>query len=150
MSDKAVVIMFDNQSAAYDAAYALKDAESDDADFHVEAGTMIAKDGKGNIEFLKEKDRPLWGTITGTLVGALVGLIGGPAGSVAGAVVGATAGIGGDAVSGAIDEDFVSAVTADLYPGTTAIIMEVEEDSTAAIDAIAARFNGRVRRQVVD
>ncbi|UFN48317.1 DUF1269 domain-containing protein [Roseomonas sp. OT10] len=80
----------------------------------------------------------------------MLGLIGGPAGVAAGAVIGATAGLGGDAVSGAVDEDFASEVTADLNPGTAGIILEVDEVSMAPIDAIVARFHGRVHRRVIE
>lgn len=46
-----------------------------------------------------------------------------------------------------LDSDFVDLVTADMRPGTTAIIVEANEGSTRTVDDIVALGSGHVYRQ---
>src|SRR5262245_56186998 len=110
--------------------------ESGAVDFKPKAGVMIAKDRLGNVSLLEAKGRPLFGTALGTTAGALIGLIGGAPGAAIGAALGATSGLGSDAITAALDEDFVDSVSADMVPGATAIIVEADEKSTRPVDEI--------------
>src|SRR5262247_846093 len=119
MSDQIIVATFNNTNAAYDAATAMKKLKDKGVvDFKPKAGVMVKKDDKGNLSLLESKDRPLWGTAIGTVAGALIGLIAGAPGAALGAALGATSGLTGDAVMGALDEDFVESVTQEMRPGT--------------------------------
>src|SRR5262245_7172845 len=148
MSDQIIVATFSNSNAAYDAAKALKAlTDKGVADFKPKAGVMVKKDDLGNVSVLESKDRPLWGTGVGTAAGALIGLIGGAPGAALGAALGATYGMTGDAVMASLDDDFVSSVTHDMHPGTTAIIVEADEKSTRPLDDIVRLGGGHVYRQ---
>jgi hypothetical protein len=46
-----------------------------------------------------------------------------------------------------VDSDFIDDVTSELRPGTTAIIVEANEESTRAVDDIVALGGGHVYRQ---
>src|SRR5580765_2648607 len=121
MSDQIIVATFPNSNAAYDAATAIKALKDKGlVDFKPKAGVMIKKDDRGNLALLEGKGRPLWGTMVGTISGALIGLIGGAPGAAVGAALGATTGLSGDAISAALDSDFVDAVSKDMMPGMTA------------------------------
>jgi len=148
MTDRVIVATFNNSNSAYDAASALKKLkDTGSVDFKLTTGVMIAKDDRGNVQILEQKDRPLWGTGVGTISGALIGLIGGAPGAAIGAAIGATAGLTGDAVMASLDSDFVDSVTHDMKPGMTAIVVEADEKSTSPVDDIVAKKGGHVYRQ---
>jgi len=148
MSDQIIVATFNDSNAAYDAASALKALkEKGVTDFKHKAGVMVKKDDKGNLSLLESKERPLWGTGIGTLGGALIGLIGGAPGAAIGAAIGAMSGLTGDAVTDALDSDFVDTVTTEMRPGMTAIIVEADEKSTRPVDDVVKLSGGHVYRQ---
>jgi uncharacterized membrane protein len=148
MTDRVIVATFNDSNSAYDAASALKKLKDDGSvDFKLKTGVMIAKDDRGNVRLLEEKNRPLWGTGVGTVSGALIGLIGGAPGAAIGAAIGATAGLTGDAVMASLDSDFVDSVTNEMKPGMTALVVEADEKNTRPVDDIVARKGGHVYRQ---
>ena len=148
MADQIIVATFTNTNAAYDAASALKALKDKGiTDFKPRAGVMVKKDDKGNLSLLESKERPLWGTGIGTLGGALIGLIGGAPGAAIGAAIGAMSGLTGDAVTDALDSDFVDSVAKEMRPGVTAIIVEADEKSTRPVDDIVKLGGGHVYRQ---
>jgi uncharacterized membrane protein len=147
MSDRAIIAVFNSSSSAYDAATAIRSLADDKLiDFKVSSGAMFKKDEKGNVVPLEEKDRHLWGTMGGAVAGGLIGALAGPAGAAAGAAIGATAGLTGDAVVASLDTGFVDQVSQELNPGDTAVVVEANEGSTAAVDNIVRLNGGRVYR----
>ncbi|HEU5255196.1 MAG TPA: DUF1269 domain-containing protein [Vicinamibacterales bacterium] len=148
MSDQIIVATFTNTNAAYDAASALKALKDKGVtDFKPKAGVIVKKDDKGNLSLLESKERPLWGTGIGTASGALIGLIGGAPGAAIGAAIGAMSGLTADSVTDALDSDFVTSVTQEMRPGTTAIIVEADERSTRPVDDVVKLSGGHVYRQ---
>jgi len=148
MADRIIVATFNNSNAAYDAASAIKNLKDAGIDqFKLKAGVMVAKDELGNVSVLEGRDRTLLGTIVGTTAGALIGLLGGAPGAAVGATLGATTGLTGDTIIASLDSDFVDDVTAQMKPGTTAVIVEADEGSTRPVDDIVARNGGSVYRQ---
>jgi uncharacterized membrane protein len=148
MTDRIIVATFNDSNSAYDAASAIKALKDDEiVDFKLKTGVMIAKDDRGNVSLLENKDRHLLGTAVGTVTGALIGLMGGAPGAALGAALGATTGLGGDAIMAGLDSDFVDSVTTDLRPGMTAIVVEADEKSTRPVDDIVALHKGHVYRQ---
>jgi len=148
MSDQIIVATFSDTNAAYDAASALKALKDKGVtDFKPKAGVMVKKDDRGNLSLLESKERPLWGTGIGTVTGALIGLIGGAPGAAMGAAIGAMSGVTGDAITSALDDDFVESVTSEMRPGMTAIIVEADEKSTRPVDDVVKLGGGHVYRQ---
>jgi uncharacterized membrane protein len=148
MADRIIVATFNNSNAAYDAASAIKNLKDAGIDqFNLKAGVMVAKDELGNVSLLEDRDRTLLGTIVGTTAGALIGLLGGAPGAAVGATLGATTGLTGDTIIASLDSDFVDSVTAQMKPGTTAVIVEADEGSTRPVDDIVALNGGSVYRQ---
>jgi uncharacterized membrane protein len=148
MTNRIIVATFNNTNSAYDAASAIKNLkDSNVTQFKLKAGVMVKKDDRGNVSLVEDRERPLLGTAVGTAAGALIGLIAGAPGAALGAALGATAGLGGDAVMAALDSDFIDTVTAEMRPGTTAIVVEADEGSTRAVDDIVTLGGGHVFRQ---
>jgi uncharacterized membrane protein len=148
MTDRIIVATFNDTNRAYDAVSALKGLkDAGMADIKVKAGVMIKKDDRGSVTLLESQERPLFGTGVGVASGALIGLIGGAPGAALGAALGATAGLTGDAVTGALDVDFVDMVTSEMRPGMTAVIVEADEKSTRPVDDIVSASKGHVYRQ---
>jgi uncharacterized membrane protein len=97
------------------------------------------------------------------VVAAVLGAMLGPAATAAATAAGAaasaaTAGaavgaVGGGAMGSLVDltelglnTEFIDEVTTQLYPGDTALIVEVSEGSTEPTDRIVSRYGGRIYR----
>jgi uncharacterized membrane protein len=160
MARDVIIATFENRNQAYEAA---RDIDRlDDSVIHVQSGAIVEKDMLGNVTWLDSKGLASpWGTIGGStggaLLGALVGTLAGPAGTMTGAQVGAaaaaTGGLLGGTVGATIDiadaglkEDYIAAVTGRLLPGHAALVAEVEEYSTQAVDEAVWRHSGVVFR----
>ncbi len=160
MARDVIIATFENRNQAYDAARAID--KLDDSVIQVEAGAIVEKDMLGNVTWLDTKDLTgPWGTIGGAtggaLLGALVGTLAGPAGTMTGAQVGAAAAATGSVLGGTmgatidlantgLKEDYIDAVTGRLLPGHAALVAEVDEYSTQAVDEAVWRAGGVVFR----
>lgn len=145
--DKMIVTVFDNEAAAYEGSHALQ-ALHDNGDIVLYGMAVINKDAH-NVVTIKKADGPApWGTVGGLAVGAVVGLLGGPAGVVLGAATGALVGTLGDLGNAGVGADYVDEVSAQLLPGTTAVVAEVDEEWRAPVDARMAALGGRVYRRI--
>jgi uncharacterized membrane protein len=160
MARDVIIATFGNRNQAYAAA---RDIDKlDDNVIHVEAGAIVEKDMLGNVTWLDSRDLTgPWGTIGGAtggaLLGALVGTLAGPAGTLTGAQVGAAAAATGSVLGGTmgatidladtgLKEDYIDAVTGRLLPGHAALVAEVDEYSTQAVDEAVWRNGGVVFR----
>jgi uncharacterized membrane protein len=145
MARRAVTAVFTNQNQAYDAASEIKKLEGEGV--RISQAAVVTKDSKGNVRVPDTKgDEIPWGTLGGPIVGGLIGLIAGPAGAAIGAGTGLFAGWTGDMVRLGMDEDVVRSVAAEVNPGDTAIVAEIEEGSTEPVDRIVASHGGRIYR----
>ena len=162
MADRVIVAVFTTQNHAYDAARQMQNLDEDEI-VRIKRGAIATKDDKGNLAIPDSKGvGTAWGLLGGGLIGGLLGAMLGPVGvaagaaasaAAAGAVLGATS---GGTVGALVDlgmfgmsEDFIDDVSTQLNPGETALIAEVEEDSTESIDQIVALYGGRVYRSEV-
>src|SRR5262249_29251440 len=121
---------------------------------------IATKDAKGNLTIPDSKHvGSAWGLLGGGLIGGLLGAILGPVGIAAGAAAsaaaaGAAPGAGTRWSRGglarptqfALNEEFVDEVTAQIYPGDTALIVEVDEGSTEPTDRVVSQYGGRIYR----
>jgi uncharacterized membrane protein len=161
MADRAVIAVFDTQNQAYAAAADLQRL-GDDGTIAIKRGAIVTKDAKGTLTIPDSRDVGApWGLLGGGLMGGLLGALLGPAGAAAGVAAGTAAAAGaavgaatGAAVGGSADlvalglnEGFIDDVSADLDPGHTALIAEVDEGSTEPVDRAVQRHAGRVHRQ---
>ena len=158
MANRVIVAVFDTQNQAYDAAYRMQRLD-DDGIIKVKRGAIATKDAKGNLTIPDSKHvGSAWGLLGGGLIGGLLGAMLGPVGVAAGAASAAAAGaavgaVTGSGVGGVVDltefglnEDFIDEVTTQLYPGYTALIVEVDEGSTEPTDRAVSQYGGRIYR----
>ena len=159
MANRVIVAVFGTQNQAYDAAARMQRLDEDGI-IKVKRGAIATKDAKGNLTIPDSKHvGSAWGLLGGGLIGGLLGAMLGPVGVAAGAaasaaVATAAAGaVGGSAVGAVIDltelglrEDFIDDVSTQLYPGETALIVEVEEGSTEPTDRAVSQYGGRIYR----
>src|SRR5271165_5854691 len=131
--DKQLVIVVQNEMAAYDVVKALK-ALDDEGSIELYSSTVLVKAADGSLSVKDSRDlRGPWGTVLGLSTGALIGLLAGPLGAAVGAAVGGAAGLGGDLAYSGFVGDFVQDVAAGLAPGGHAVVASVWEDWTVPV-----------------
>jgi uncharacterized membrane protein len=161
MARNVVVATFGSLNQAHDAARDVGHLSNDVAD--VMNAAIVEKDRLGNTRVLDTTSRggpsgAAVGAAGGALVGALAGLLAGPVaaaaavgsamatGAATGALGGGAVGAVLDATNQALNDDVLDQVGAWLKPGRWALVMEIEEDSTAAVDEVVLRHTGVVHR----
>src|SRR6266511_1992575 len=122
MADRVIVAVFASQNQAYDAARYVQNLDKDGI-IQLKRGAIASKDAKGNLTIPDTKG----------------------VGAASGGILGGTVDLGEFGLS----EDFIDDVSNQLNPGETALIAEVDEDSTESIDRIVALHGGRVYRSEV-
>jgi len=151
--DKMLVVVFSNESAAYEGSKALS-ALDEEGSIVLYANAVIAKDAAGKVAVKQEADKGPLGTTVGLLTGTLVGLIGGPVGAAVGAYVGSVGGGMFDLTRAGVASDFVDEVARSLKPGKVAVVAEFNEEWVTPVDTRMEALGGevlrRARTEVVD
>lgn len=146
--DRMVVVVFDHETKAYQGKSALRHLD-DEGSIALYASAVILKHADGSVSVKDEAVAPPLGTLVGTPAGALIGLLGGPAGVAFGASAGLLAGGLVDLDNARVGEDFVEDVSRALAPNKVALIAEVDEDWTAALDTRMDLLGGIVFRRAL-
>ncbi len=153
MMDKILVIIFDNESKAYEGSRALQELQHEGS-IHLYTKAVIIRDAGGKVEVMELSDKGPQGTAVGLLTGSLVGLLGGPVGLLIGAGAGTVGGSLFDLVSMGLGEDFLYEVGESLRPGKSAVVAEVWERWVLPVDTRMEALGGvvfrRVRRDILD
>jgi uncharacterized membrane protein len=151
--DKMLVVVFPNESAAYEGNKALS-ALDQEGSIVLYASSVIAKDASGHVTTKQEADEGPLGTTVGLLTGTLIGMIAGPAGALAGAYVGTLGGGMFDLTRAGVAVDFVDEVAGSLKPGKVAVVAEINEEWVTPVDTRMEALGGevlrRARTEVVD
>lgn len=146
--DRMVVVVFDNESKAYEGKKALLRLGAEGS-IAVYAHAVLAKHADGTVS-VKQGDEPgPIGTLVGTSLGSLIGLLGGPAGLAIGATAGFTGGAIFDLNNVRIGEDFLDDVTKTLTPNKVAVVAEINEDWTTPLDTRMEAIGGSVFRRAL-
>lgn len=144
--NKFVVAIFQTEAQAYEGRRAMQDLQAEGSlVLYGMAVLTKAADGKVAVEEMAEK-APVH-TGLGALIGGLVGLIGGPSGAAVGLGSGTLIGSYSDLFSLGIGEDFLDKVSAQLTPGKSAVVAEVEEHWVIPLDTRMQQIGGTVLRQ---
>ena len=146
--DRMLVVVFDNESKAYEGKKALQQL-ADEGSIGLYAYAVLNKKPDGTASIKQGDTAGPLGTLLGTSFGSLIGLLGGPAGMLVGAAAGMGAGAGMDFANLGIGEDFIDDVTKELKPNTVALVAEVEEDWVAPVDTRMEAIGGRVFRRAL-
>ncbi len=102
-------------------------------------GGFVIKDGNQNVVGM--------GTLGGSLIGMVIGVLGGPLGVLLGWAGGALFGSLVDMDKAVDSTSILAAMSKSIPPGGTALVMEVDEPTTEALDAFAAQSGGTVLRR---
>ena len=144
--DKMLVIVFDNESKAYEASKALQELQNEGS-INLYAKAVIVRDASGKVEVKEERDMGPVGTAVGLLTGSLIGVIGGPVGIAIGAYAGTVGGMVYDLTNAGIGEDFLYGVQNSLLPGKAAVVAEVWEEWSMPVDSRMEALGGVVFRR---
>lgn len=151
--DRMLVVVFDSEVNAYEASKALQELQKEGS-INLYAKAIIVRDAEGKVEVKEQKDAGPVGTAVGLLTGSLIGLLGGPVGVAVGAYAGTVGGMVYDMANLGISEDYLFEVEKTLLPGKAALVAEVWEEWTMAVDTRMEALGGvvlrRSREDVVD
>lgn len=143
--ERMLVVVFDNESKAYEGARALKQLDAEGS-ISIHAEAVIGKGADGAVTVKQSNDEFPVRTVGGTAIGSLIGLLGGPVGLAVGITAGALAGSVGDLFASGVDAQYVDDVAAALKPGKCAVIAEVSEEWITPVDTSMEALGGTVVR----
>jgi len=146
--DRMVVVVFDNETKAYEGKKALLQLDGEGS-ISVYAYSVLAKHADGTATVKQGDDSGPIGTLFGTSFGSLIGLLGGPVGLAIGATAGLAVGGAADLNNARIGEDFIDDVTKTLLPNRVALVAEIEEDWTTPVDTRMEAIGGSVFRRAL-
>jgi uncharacterized membrane protein len=132
--ERILVVVFDSESKAQEASRILHSLE-DEGEVRVYADAIVTRDSRDAITAISAHRPMPEGAMGATAVGSMIGMLAGPAGLAAGAIAGFVIGATTDFAHSRVDNDFVHDVANSLEPGKAAIVAEIEEDFTEAVDA---------------
>ena len=149
-----VAVVFNDTSKAYEGLHALWQLD-DAAVITVHGTAVVHRDALGYFQVDTKETHPALATAVGVGVGALLGLLAGPAGAAVGAAGGAAIGaatggaVGATADLARADTRYQAAGETGfvLDSGQSAVIADVSEDSTSAIDSRMRELGGIVYRR---
>lgn len=151
--NKLLVIVFDDESSAYEGIKALKQLHAEGS-FTLYAKAIIAKGLDGTVGVKQAGDEGPLGTVLGFTLGGLIGLLGGALGVAVGATTGGLLGMLSDVEEGEVGAEFIGPVSRKLALGKTAIVAEVVEEWSGPVDARMKVLGGvvfrRARGEVID
>lgn len=143
--EKMLVVVFDNETKAYEGSRALNQLDSEGS-IAIHAEAIIGKNNDGTITVKQgDGDFPIR-TVSGTAIGSLIGLLGGPAGLAVGALAGTMVGSIADLFVAGVDSDFLAEASNALTPGKYAIVADVSEEWVTPVDTRMEALNGFVFR----
>jgi uncharacterized membrane protein len=157
--ENVVLVNFQEESKAYQAASALKQADADGR-IGLEAVSIVQRmeDGTLRVKEGDADDFPVgtWtggviGGTTGGIIGLTLGTLGGPLGLLLGGTGGALLGSLIDLDTADEAESVLGTMARAIEPGKTALIAHVTEPAVEVVDGEMERLGGEVvRRRVAD
>ncbi|MGW0709431.1 hypothetical protein ACWD4G_26335 [Streptomyces sp. NPDC002643] len=155
MNEHAVALRFTDRAAAYQAFGDLTRLSSDTAEVRGAVLVERVEDGTVRVPAVLETE-PGRNTAVGGLVGSLMDILGGPLGPVMGWGIGAVIGGGyghrqaPEAAEATEIASAVGAFTPHVPPGGTALLAEVGESDTEALNLLAMTYGAVLERRPAD
>jgi uncharacterized membrane protein len=139
--EKMLVVVFDDESKAYEGSHALKQLDAEGS-ITIYGEAVIKKNTDGTVTIKQSEDDFPLRTVGGTAIGALIGLLEGPVGVGIGAAAGLLAGSIGDLHVAGVDAEFLADVGATLTPGKCAVIADISEEWITPVDTRMESLGG--------
>ena len=147
-TESVVIIRFPQSSQAYQALSELRDLAGSLITLDVRSAALVERKPDGTLNVPEGGDATIGvGTTAGGLVGMLAGVLGGPLGVLLGFGTGALVGGLFDLDRAASGDSALSLLSAQIPPGSTALIVDAVETTPEQLDQLAARFDATVERQ---
>jgi uncharacterized membrane protein len=146
--DRMLVVVFDNESKAYEGKNALVQLDKEGS-IGVYGYAVLAKNADGSASVKQGDDVGPIGSLLGTSLGSLIGVLAGPAGLAVGASAGLMAGEAFDVNNAGIGADFIDDVAKVLLPNRVAVVAEIDEDWTTPVDTRMEAIGGTVFRRAL-
>jgi uncharacterized membrane protein len=144
--ERMLVALFGDEAKAREAAQALQ-AMGDDSEIALHTVQMFTRNQDGVVASADVYNALPEGTMGGTAVGSLLGLLGGPVGLAIGAGTGLLIGATADYAKRRVTTDFAQQVADKLTPGRAAVVAEVDEEETEAVNERMQTLGGVVLRR---
>ena len=148
MPRNVIVIAWPDSSKAYEALTKLRNSYAADDIYQAAVvqrdvdGRVVVQDGGSNTDGLN--------TLGGSAIGSLIGILGGPLGVLLGFSTGALLGSLVDLGDEVDDDDVLGAISKQLLPGTTSLLVDLNEAGTQVVDGLAAASGGVLLRYNYD
>ena len=147
-TESVVIIRFPQSSQAYQALSDLRGLGVSLTSVEVRSAALVERRPDGTLRVPEQGDTMIGaGTATGGLIGTLVGVLGGPLGVLLGFGTGALVGGLFDIDRATSVDGALAQLSAQVPPGSTALIVEAEETTPEPLDQLAARFEATIERQ---
>src|SRR6476619_6409442 len=145
--ENVVVVRFTEPSKAYQALSVLKECNAQGR-IGLESAAVVERSPEGELTIPESADNVgLVGTASGSLIGMLVGVLGGPVGVLVGWGSGALMGGAFDVDRAVTSDEALTVLGRAIPPESTAVIAEVEEFESGAVDAEMSKLGGEVTRR---
>jgi len=146
--DRMLVVVFDNESQAYEGKKALLQLDGEGS-MSVYGYAVLAKNADGTASVKQGDDVGPIGSLVGTSLGSLIGMLAGPVGLAVGASAGLLAGGTADINNAGIGYDFIDDVSKVLLPNRVGVIAEIDEEWTTPVDTRMEAIGGTVFRRAL-
>ena len=147
--NKVLIAVFESEHKARTALAALE-ALADADTIRLNASALVSKSAGGAITVSRTDEPMPKGALGATAVGMLIGMLAGGVGLAVGATTGLIVGSLADSFYLHVGRGFLADVERTLEPGKAALVAQVWEEDTAAVDRKMAEIGGVVFRQPID
>jgi uncharacterized membrane protein len=149
-TESVVIIRFPQSSQAYQALSELRGVAESLNSLEVRSAALVERKPDGTLNVPEGDDAIIGvGTASGGLIGMLAGVLGGPLGVLLGFGAGVLVGGVFDVDRATSVDGALSLLSAQIPPGSTAVIVDAVETTPEPLDQFAARFQATVERQPV-
>jgi uncharacterized membrane protein len=144
-----LIASFKPEAEAIEASHKLNELETM-GDITVYEMVIIKKNADGEAAVLQADTSGGVRTLSGMAIGTLIGSLAGPVGVLAGMFTGTLAGMVMEEDHYGFTEDFTSKALAQLQPGETAVVAEIDEDNEVFVDGTLKPMGATLTRTDVD
>jgi uncharacterized membrane protein len=151
VTESVGIIRFPQPGQAYQALSELRGLGESLTSIDVRGAALVERTTDGTLRVPEQRDQIIGaGTAAGGLLGMLAGVLGGPLGVLLGFGTGALVGGAFDVDRATSVDSALSLLSAQIPPGSTALIVDVAETTQEPLDQLAARFGATVQRQAAE